>query len=132
MKLVVALDAKYKCLAFSCDHKPLPCLRTFLYVRQFLDVMDLTVCTFVGVLPSQEFASIRVLEGEGWPIYFVVEDHFALHVFGFEESYFSSFPGLSLFPYRHIRSTVQHGRYFLHRHFMLVGHSLKIALYPKD
>src|SRR5215467_14594347 len=67
MKLVVALDAKYKCLAFSCDHKPLPCLRTFLYVRQFLDVMDfkvsslfLTVFTFVGVLPSQEFASIRL------------------------------------------------------------------------
>src|SRR5215510_3031464 len=109
MKLVVTLDAKHECFAFSCDHKPLPCLRTFLNIRQFLDVMDFkvsslsfTVFAFVGVLPSQKFASAYVLERERWCIYFVVEDRFALHVLGFEEFYLSSLPSLSLFPYCHV------------------------------
>src|SRR5215510_4463829 len=104
MKLVVTLDAKHKCFAFSCDHKPLPCLHTFLNIRQFLDVMNfkvsslfLTVLTLVSVLPSQKFASACVFVREWWCIYFGVEDRFALHVLGFEEFYLSQLPSLSLF-----------------------------------
>src|SRR5215468_12243083 len=94
--------------------------------------LSFTVFAFVGVLPSQKFASAYVLERERWCIYFVVEDRFALHVLGFEEFYLSSLPSLSLFPDRHVRSTVEPGSYFLHRHFVFVCHSFEIALYPED
>src|SRR5712691_11901260 len=86
----------------------------------------------LSALCSNRVEQLRVFVCEGWCIYFVVEDRFALHVLGFKELYLSYLPSLSLFPHRHVRSTVEHGGYFLHRHLMFICHSLEVALYPED
>src|SRR5712691_11072234 len=91
-QLMMAVYAKHKCFAASCGHELLPWLFSLLDIRQFSHVMDLevspfplTVFTFVGGHPFEEFASACVLVGPWGVVHFAVKDGFSVHVLEPEE-----------------------------------------------
>src|SRR6266487_2820135 len=134
MQQVMTSDTQYERLPSTRNHESLPWCFSLVNICQFPHMMHfevaffrLTVFTFSCFHPLQEFSTRCKLKSEHRKIHSCIFYIGTVYIPGMEQLTFLHFSIPSWHSHRHISSTVECGRYFMHSRLMLCSYGFQEA-----